>query len=128
MYPRPEQHTRLLHNGKNSMPTNIDGMFPTHQVIGCYSHPNTYASRRARPNSAQMGRTFQVVKQVSKQAYPLELPAHWKIHDVFHVSQLQVYTRSGNYQPPPPAELLEGEPEYEVDHIVRHRGTRKHKK
>jgi hypothetical protein len=70
---------------------------------------------------------FQIVRQVGKQAYELDLPAHWKIHDVFHVSQLQPYKRSGDYQPPPPAEILEGEPEYEVDHIVRHREIHKHK-
>jgi mono/diheme cytochrome c family protein len=35
--------------------------------------------------------------------------------------------RSGDYQPPPPAEILEGEPEYGVDHIVRHREIHKHK-
>ena len=68
-----------------------------------------------------------MVTQVSKQVYNLELPAHWKIHKLFHVSQLQVYRRFGKYQPPPPAELLKGEPEYEVDHIVRDRETRKHK-
>lgn len=70
---------------------------------------------------------FQIVRPVGKQAYELDLPAHWKIHDVFHVSQLQPYNRSGDYQPPPPAEILEGEPEYEVDHIVRHREIHKHK-
>jgi hypothetical protein len=68
---------------------------------------------------------FQIVRKVGKQAYELELPAHWKIHDVFHVSQLQKYRRSGHYQPPPPAEILEDELEYEVDHIVRHREIEK---
>jgi hypothetical protein len=70
---------------------------------------------------------FQVVKQVSKQAHELELPAHWKSHDVFHVCTLQVYSRSGKCQPPPPADLLEGEPEDEVDHVVRQGETREHK-
>ncbi len=65
-----------------------------------------------------------MVKPVSKQAYKLELPAHRKILDVFHVSQQQVDRRSGLLHP---AELLEGEPDHEVHHIVRHRGIRKHK-
>ena len=29
---------------------------------------------------------FQVLHPVEKQAYKLELPRNWKIHDVFHVS------------------------------------------
>ncbi len=32
---------------------------------------------------------FQVLHAVGKQAYKLELPAKWKIHDVFHVSVLE---------------------------------------
>ena len=51
------------------------------------------------------------------------LPENWKIHDTFHdhVSQLAEYHSSVSYQPPPPAQLLEGELEYEVDCIVDHR-------
>ena len=62
-----------------------------------------------------------VRKQVGKDAYELILPENWKIHDTFHVSQLAEYHSSGAYQPPPPAQLLEGELEYEVDCIVDHR-------
>ena len=73
---------------------------------------------------------FQVVKCVGSQAYELELPARWKIHDVFHVSNLEGYRRDGAIQPPPPAEVLEGEDEYEVESIRSHRrvGSRKYLK
>lgn len=64
---------------------------------------------------------FQVHKRIGKQAYELNLPSRWKIHDVFHVSKLEPYRRDGSVQPPPPAELLLGEEEYEVDSIVNHR-------
>ena len=64
---------------------------------------------------------FQVCKQVGKDAYELVLPENWKIHDTFHVSQLAAYHTRGNYQPPPPAELLEGELEFEVDCILPHK-------
>ena len=64
---------------------------------------------------------FQIHKEVGKNAYELVLPENWKIHDTFHVSQLAEYHHSGAYQPPPPAELLEGELEYEVDSIIDHR-------
>lgn len=64
---------------------------------------------------------FQVVKRVGTQAYELDLPARWRIHDVFHVSNLERYRRDGSMQPPPPAEVLEGEDEYEVEALVDHR-------
>ena len=39
---------------------------------------------------------FQVLHHVGKQAYKLELPRKWKIHNVFHVSLLeQDITRKG---------------------------------
>lgn len=64
---------------------------------------------------------FQIAKPVGTQAYELVLPARWKIHDVFHVSRLERYRRDGTVQPPPPAEMLEGEDEYEVEMILDHR-------
>ena len=66
-------------------------------------------------------RTSRVLKQVGKDAYELILPENWRIHDTFHVTQLAEYHSSGTYQPPPPAQLLEGELEYEVDCIVDHK-------
>ena len=63
---------------------------------------------------------FQVVKAVGRQAYELDLPSRWRIHDVFHVSCLEAYRSDGSVQPPPPAELLEGEEEYEVDNVKSH--------
>jgi len=64
---------------------------------------------------------FQIAKRVGNLAYELILPARWKIHDVFHVSKLERYRRDGAVQPPPPAEILQGEEEYEVDSILGHR-------
>ena len=67
---------------------------------------------------------FQVAKRVGTQAYELVLPARWKIHDVFHVSVLERYRTDGSVQPPPPAELLGDEEEYEVEQILEHRRTK----
>ena len=57
---------------------------------------------------------------MGKDACELILPEKRKIHDTFHVSQLAEYHSSGSYQPSPPAQLMEGDLEYQVDCIVDH--------
>ena len=58
-------------------------------------------------------------------AYELDLPSGWKIHPVFHVSNLRRYGRSERFargEKPPPPILVDGEEEYEVESILRHKG------
>jgi transposase InsO family protein len=69
---------------------------------------------------------FQIAKRVGEQSYELVLPARWKIHDVFHVSKLAAYRKDGTVQPPPLAALLDGD-EFEVAHIVSHKGQSRRK-
>jgi hypothetical protein len=69
---------------------------------------------------------FTISEQVSPVAFRLILPAHYKIHDVFHASLLKAYKDSGTVQPPPP-ELIDGEEEYEVEDIIAHRDRRGNK-
>ena len=56
------------------------------------------------------------------------LPSQWKIHNVFHASLLTPYKETalnGNkYQEPAP-DLIEGQPEWEVDRILRARRYQK---
>jgi len=67
---------------------------------------------------------FKVVSQISKVAYKLELPSTWKIHDVFHTSLLTPYKETDQHGPnfiKPPSDILEGEPEWEVEKILKER-------
>jgi hypothetical protein len=64
---------------------------------------------------------FPVVQQIGSVAYKLGLPVHFKIHDVFHVSLLKPYRSDGRYQPPPPVEYVDGDPEWEVETILEYR-------
>ena len=68
---------------------------------------------------------FKVEKVVSPVAYRLSLPPGWKIWPVFHVSNLKRFRRSNEFvredQPLPPI-LVDGEEEYEVEGILRHKG------
>ena len=64
---------------------------------------------------------FEVAAQVSKVAYKLQLPPTWKIHDVFHASLLTPYKETSQHGPnflEPPPEIIEGEPEWEVEKII----------
>ena len=65
---------------------------------------------------------FCILRAVGPNAFELELPITMKVHPVFNVSLLRLY--HGAYSPPGPI-IVEGEVEYEVDRIIRHRGKGK---
>ena len=65
---------------------------------------------------------FCVLCAVDANAFELDLPATMRVHPVFNVSLLRLY--HGVYSPPGPI-IVEGEVEYEVDRIIRHRGKGK---
>ena len=62
---------------------------------------------------------------MSHVAYQLKQPAAWKIHNIFHTSLLTPYqetaTNGNKYQEPMP-DLVDGQPKWEVEHVL---GTRK---
>ena len=68
---------------------------------------------------------FPVVRVISPVAYELSLPPDWKIHPVFHISNMRRYVRSKEFsrvEKPPPPIMVDGEEEYEVEAILRHKG------
>ena len=68
---------------------------------------------------------FTIVKVVSPVAFRLDLPPGWQIHPTFHASNLKAYIRHPEFEwevEPPPPELVDGNLEYEVEAILRHRG------
>jgi hypothetical protein len=75
------------------------------------SHP------KAKLDAKRYG-PFKVTEEISPVVFRLELPPHWKIHNVFHVSLLTCYNETEehgrNFTQPAP-ELIEGEEEYEVE-------------
>jgi hypothetical protein len=61
---------------------------------------------------------------LSKTTYELDLPESMKVHPVFHVSLLRPVKENkieGRKQGNPPAVVVEGEEEFEVEKIVRAR-------
>ena len=72
---------------------------------------------------------FKVTKVLSSLSYQLEIPKSWKIHSVFHALLLTPYKENdihGPNYPQPPPDLINGEEEYEVEWILKHRGCPKH--
>jgi hypothetical protein len=72
---------------------------------------------------------FKVLERIGSLAYRLELPTHWKIHNVFHASKMKEYHGGGRPATEPVTDLVEGEPEYDVEDVlkVRNRKSRRGK-
>jgi len=67
---------------------------------------------------------FRVVAIISNTAFKIELPSHWKIHNVFHTSLLTPYRETEAHGPnwiELPPDIIEGEPEWEVEQILQSR-------
>ena len=80
----------------------------------CTTHP----THKLRPK--RYG-PFLVKKVLSHVAYQLELPPTWKIHNVFHASYLSLFKETPEHGPnflEPPPDMVDGEPEWEVEQIV----------
>src|SRR6266850_2385780 len=75
---------------------------------------------------------FRIIEAIGMTTYRLELPAQWKIHNVFHGSLLLPYHETkehGANFPEPAPELIEGQPEWEVEKILnsrRYRGKKQY--
>ena len=72
-------------------------------------------------------RPFSITHVVSCTSYQLRLPSQWKLHDVFHASLLTPYKEMAlngqHYQEPIP-DLIDGQPEWEVESILEVRRWR----
>jgi len=70
---------------------------------------------------------FKILETLGPVNYQLKLPDKWKIHDSFHATLLTPYTEMcvhgpNNTQPPP--DIIDGKPEWEIERIIRHSGTK----
>jgi hypothetical protein len=80
--------------------------------------PLPYKSTKLTPKRYRL---FPIKQKISDTTYRLKLPPHWKIHDAFHTKLLMPYKQTDKYglnflEPPP--ELLDSEPEWEVEEIM----------
>ena len=68
---------------------------------------------------------FKILDRIGTMAYKIELPAHMKCHNVFHVSNLQPYRTDGRVQPPPIPLVIDDDLQYEVDQVIDHRDIKR---
>ena len=64
---------------------------------------------------------FMITHVISRTSYQLKLPSQWKIHNVFHATLLTPYkemTLNGSHNQEPALELINGQPEWEVEQIL----------
>ena len=64
-----------------------------------------------------------ITEALSPVIFQLQLPTMWRIHDVFHVSLLSPYHKTPAYGPNfswPPPDLIDGEEEQEIEHVLNH--------
>ena len=78
----------------------------------------THSTKKLGPKRYGPFKVLEVVRHVN---FRLELPAHWKIHNIFHAKLLHPYKETEkhgeNFTEPPP-DLIEGELEWEVEKIL----------
>jgi len=70
---------------------------------------------------------FRIIEAIGPTTYRLALPTQWKIHNAFHGSLLLPYHETkehGRNFPEPVPELIEGQPEWEVEEILNSRRYR----
>jgi len=70
---------------------------------------------------------FRVATKILNTSYQLDLPPMWKIHPVFHTTLLTPYKETEAHGPnflEPLPDIIEGEPEWEVEKILAERRYR----
>ena len=80
-----------------------------------------YESKKVAPK--QEG-PFCISEMLGPLMYWLKLPEQWKIHPMFHATLLTPFKENDIHRPNylnPPPDLIDGEPEYEVEAINAHR-------
>jgi len=93
------------------------------------STKNLRQRRSSRKLSHKFIEPFRITDLVDKQAYRLALPAHYQIHNVFHVFYLEPHRRrrdNNTSSALPLSELIDNKKEYKIEKILNRRRRKRH--
>ena len=88
------------------------------------SKKNLGIKERSRKLSSKAVGPFKIIEEINSVAFKLELPEHFRIHPVFHVSLFKPYHENqipGRIQPGPDPEIVNEEEEFHVEKILAKR-------
>ena len=112
---------KILHHAQEFQKrANDKGIKPKNYAPGdkVWLNSKYIKTKRNRKLEAKIFGPFRVLHPVGKQAYKLELPKKWRIHNVFHVSLLeQDTTRKERVEKVPELDAGDDSEEYEVEAI-----------
>jgi hypothetical protein len=122
---------QCIQSAKNQQKTNADQrrrdlQFTVGQLVRLNLQHLALSGCPSRKLSPRFSQPLRICKVVSPVAYQLKLPANWKIHPVFHISQLRPFRDPDSHVPgrtrrPPPPVVADDEEHYEVERILQHR-------
>jgi len=78
-------------------------------------------NRPSRKLSERYSGPFEIIEKIGSHAYRLKLPAYWKnVHSVWNISKIYPYHENPEdpNHPRPAPDVIEGEPEWEVEQIL----------
>ena len=78
-------------------------------------------NRPSRKLAERYSGPFEITEKIGTHAYRLKLPTYWKnVHSVWNVSKIFPYHEdpSEPNHPQPPPDIIEGEPEWEVEKVL----------
>jgi hypothetical protein len=75
----------------------------------------------------EITKVIQGVVTMETIAVRVELPSHWRVHPVFHVSAVKPFPVHTRGTEPPPTVMVAGQEEYHVEALLSHRFTGKNK-
>ena len=109
------QHAQELQKQAHNKAVKPQSYAPGNKVWLSSKHLKTKRNRKLKAKFLDF---FQVLHLVGKQAYKLELPKKWKIHDIFHVSLLERDTTKRGWVNDMQLEFkADNNKEYEIDGI-----------
>ena len=86
---------------------------------------NIHSNRPSKKLDQKRDRPFRIVKDIGQEAFQLELPEEWIIHNVFNKDLLtkckELQFKEQHIEPAPLLMIINEEEEYEVEEVRKHR-------